>query len=234
MDLASYYQDLFNQISAQHEDPWTNQVNIDGSSPFSLGYDHPHLGCDLDALHEEEIYSPFNASCNDDSYFESSPQTPFYCSGLLVEPKTSTSPPHFSQSFVQNCPFDGEVVVEDSKLSPGSPTRSSPTTSTRSTHTTSTRSIHTTSTRSSPVTSTGSTPSSSTRGKPQSTKSATRSRSKANARERKRMRRINVGFQELRLRLPGRSLHKELSKMEAIQVAHSYIIQLATILQSSV
>ena len=233
MDLASYYQDLFNQISAQHEDPWTNQVNIDGSSPFSLGYDHPHLGCDLDALHEEEIYSPFNASCNDDSYFESSPQTPFYCSSLLVEPKTNTSPPHFSQSFVQNCPFDGEVVVEDSKLSPGSPTRSSHTTSTRSTHTTSTRSTHTSSTRSTP-TSTGSTPTSSTRGKPQSTKSTTRSRSKANARERKRMRRINVGFQELRLRLPGRSVHKELSKMEAIQVAHSYIIQLATILQSSV
>ena len=226
MDLASYYQDLFNQISAQHQEPWTNQVNIDGSSPFSLGYDHPHLCCDLDALHKEEIYSPFNASCNDDSYFESSPKTPFYCSSLLVEPKTNTSPPHFSQSFVQNCPFDGEVVVEDSKLSPGSPTRSSPTTSTRSTHTNSTRSTHTTST--------GSSPSSSTRGKPQSTKSTTRSRSKANARERKRMRRINVGFQELRLRLPGRSLHKELSKMEAIQVAHSYIIQLATILQSSV
>ena len=73
----------------------------------------------------------------------------------------------------------------------------------------------------------------STKAEPGNKKTVTRSRSKANARERKRMNRINVGFRELRLKLPGRSSQRELSKIEALQVAHSYILQLATILQSS-
>ena len=76
-------------------------------------------------------------------------------------------------------------------------------------------------------------PHTSTKERPRSKKTGTRSRSKANARERKRMNRINDGFQELRLKLPGRSSQRELSKIEALQVAHSYILQLAALLQSS-
>ena len=53
----------------------------------------------------------------------------------------------------------------------------------------------------------------------------------ANARERKRMDRINSGFVRLRQVLPGPRRGRELSKMEALQVARSYILTLAEILQ---
>ena len=53
----------------------------------------------------------------------------------------------------------------------------------------------------------------------------------ANARERKRMTKINCGYDRLRKVLPG--YHNcQLSKMEALQMAHSYIRHLQQVLQA--
>ena len=60
-----------------------------------------------------------------------------------------------------------------------------------------------------------------------------RQRTAANARERKRMNRINEGYGRLKRLLPGQTAARELSKMEALQVAHAYILQLAAALHHS-
>ena len=203
MDLVSYYQGLFIQSSAQHEDMRTGNVRFGNSSTF---FTPSHPGSpnpcwDLDSLHVEEIYR-FSHS----SYCQGSPSESFNSSSDLSDmcsPTRSSGIIGPTKSNLQShCPFpssstedEGTVIVDD-KVSTMSLARS--------------------------------------RHSSTKEKAGRRSRSKANARERKRMNRINDGFQELRLKLPGRSSHRELSKIEALQVAHSYILQLAAILQSPV
>ena len=60
-----------------------------------------------------------------------------------------------------------------------------------------------------------------------------RRRTAANARERKRMTRINTAFGRLRQILPGQRTNRELSKMEALQVAQQYILTLAELLRKT-
>jgi hypothetical protein len=69
-------------------------------------------------------------------------------------------------------------------------------------------------------------------GEPESmgTKARGGRRAKANARERRRMLRINTAFGQLRRAVPGGPGHRELSKMEALAAARSYILALAALL----
>ena len=217
MDLASYYQGLFIQSSAQHEVMGDSRTCFESSPTsstpiFSDCLSSPNPCWDLDSLHQAELYR-FSNSNVQTSFSQNSPSKSINslsdfsetCSPTRSSPAANSSISDidmwtpFPKSFVQNhCPLplsspsieSERTVIDDAKAS--------------------TRSPHTS-----------------------TKKTGTRSRSKANARERKRMNRLNHGFHELRLKLPGRSSHRELSKIEALQVAHSYILQLATILQTS-
>ena len=222
MDLVSYYQGLFIQSSAQHEDTRADHARLGNFSTFFTPSDplSPNPCWDLDSLHDREIYRFSNTNYHS-SYGKTSPSESFNSSSDLSDTCSPTRSAGtigptsdidmctpFTKSSLQNhclLPSNSteneDAVIDDGKVSTKSLARS---------------------------------PHSSTKGAGGSKKTGRRSRSKANARERKRMNRINDGFRELRLKLPGRSGHRERSKIEALQVAHSYILQLATILQSPV
>ena len=222
MDLASYYQSLFIQSSAQHEDTRADHARLGNFSTFFTPSDplSPNPCWDLDSLHDGEIYRFSNTNYNS-CYVKTSPSESFNSSSDLSDTCSPTRSAGtigptsdidmctpFTKSSLQNhCLLPStsteneDAVIDDGKVSTKSLARS---------------------------------PHSSTKEAGGSKKTGRRSRSKANARERKRMNRINDGFRELRLKLPGPSGHRERSKIEALQVAHSYILQLATILQSPV
>ena len=184
--------------------------NVDNSSTFFTPLS-PNPCWDLDSLHDEELYRFPNTNYNG-SYCKSSPLNSSSDLSETCSPTRSSatigtvsdSVMCFSKSYLQNhFPLPSHSTENGSTLIDDGSVSTMSLTGT------------------------------STKEEPGSKKTGTRSRSKANARERKRMNRINVGFRELRLKLPGRSSHRELSKIEALQVAHSYILQLATILQST-
>ena len=214
MDLASYYQGLFIQSSGQHEDIRAGHARFGNFSTFFT----PSDPCwDLDSLHEEEIYRFSNTNYNS-SYCKSSPlNSSSDLSDACLE--TRPSGPISTTGDIGMCTPSSESYLQSYCLLPSLSTENEGAAIADDKVSTTMpleRSPHT-----------------STKEKPRSKKTGTRSRSKANARERKRMNRINDGFQELRLKLPGRSSQRELSKIEALQVAHSYILQLAALLQSS-
>ena len=86
MDLASYYQGLFIQSSAPHEEIRAGHVRFGNFSTFFTPA-HPSSNnpCwDLDSLHEEEIYRFSNTNYNS-SFCKSSPSKSFDCSSDLSD-----------------------------------------------------------------------------------------------------------------------------------------------------